>query len=274
MVANFEHPVADFSIPAPRQRPLEVARDTFVIRAVTPSVAGTFTNLNAMVIRGAEPVLVDTGMGVHAETWFEDVFSLVEPDDVRWIFVSHIDTDHAGNLVEALARCPNAAMVTSRGEFYRASTSLGIAAERMHLVEAGESFTIGDRALRVERPPVYDSPYTHALFDASTGVYYAADAFCAPMPDGLVDWSDEVAPELWAKGMASFHHHTVCPWIAMVDPARFRGEVDKVAALDPAVIVSAHAPPISRAAIPRALAQMAALPQTVPVPLDRAGAGG
>lgn len=43
---------------APRQRPLEVARDTFVIRAITPSVARTFTALNSMVIRAAEPVLV------------------------------------------------------------------------------------------------------------------------------------------------------------------------------------------------------------------------
>ena len=257
----------------PRQLPLEVARDTFVIRAITPSVAGTFTALNSMVIRAAEPVLVDTGMGIHRETWFEDAFSLVTPEEVRWIFVTHIDTDHAGNLVEALARCPNAMMVTSQGESFRASASLGIAPERMRMVGAGDEFDVGDRVLRASRPPVYDSPYTRALHDPSTGVYYAADAFCAPMPEGVVDWSDQIAVPLWAKGMASFHHHTVCPWIGMVDPARFRDEVNKVAALDPQVIVSAHAPPIGKAAIPRALEQMASLPVTVPVPLEQAGAG-
>ena len=123
-------------------------------------------------------------------------------------------------LVEALARCPNAAMVTSRGEFYRASASLGIPPGRMRMVEAGEDFDVGNRVLRASRPPVCDSPYTRALHDPSTGVYYAADAFCAPMPEGVVDWSDQIAPPLWAKGMANFHHHTLCPWIAMVDPAR------------------------------------------------------
>ena len=189
MEAGVHPPAPDFSIPAPRQHPLEVARDTFVIRAITPSVAGTFTNLNSMVIRSPEPVLVDTGMGIHRETWFEDVFSLVAPDEVRWIFVTHIDTDHAGNLVEALARCPNAMMVTSRGESYRASASLGIAMERMRMIEAGDDFDLGDRVLRASRPPVYDSPYTRALHDPSTGVYYAADAFCAPMPEGAVDLS-------------------------------------------------------------------------------------
>ena len=256
-----------------RQRPLEVARDTFVIRAITPSVAGTFTALNSMVIRAAEPVLVDTGMVTNRETWFEDVFSLVAPDEVRWIFVTHIDTDHAGNLVEALARCPGAMMVTSRGESYRASASLGIPLERMRMVEAGEDWDVGDRVLRASRPPVYDSPYTRALHDSATGVYYAADAFCAPMPEGVVDWSDEIAPALWSKGMASFHHHTVCPWVAMVDPARFHAEVDKIAALDPQVIVSAHAAPIGKAAIPVALAQLAGLPTTTPVQLEQSGAG-
>ncbi|MEO6716014.1 MAG: MBL fold metallo-hydrolase [Novosphingobium sp.] len=256
-----------------RQRPLEVARDTFVIRETMPSIANTFTNLNSMVIRAAEPVLVDTGMVTNRETWFEDVFSLVNPEEVRWIFVTHIDTDHSGNLVEALARCPGAMMVTSRGESYRASASLGIPFERMRMIEAGDDWHVGDRVLRASRPPVYDSPYTRALHDASTGVYYAADAFCAPMPEGVVDWSDEIAPVLWSRGLTSFHHHTVCPWIGMVEPARFRAEVDKLAALDPQVIVSAHAPPIGKAAVPRALDLLACLPSALPVALEQAGAG-
>ena len=48
----------DFTLAGPRQLPLEVARDTFLIRAVTPSVGGSWTNLNSMVIAGAEPIIV------------------------------------------------------------------------------------------------------------------------------------------------------------------------------------------------------------------------
>ena len=116
----------DLSRPAPRQRPLEVASDTFVIRALTPSVGGSWTNLNSMVIRAAEPMIVDTGMVTNRETWFEDVFSLVSPDEVRWIFITHNDSDHAGNLVEALERCPNACVVSSHGESFRTAASFGI----------------------------------------------------------------------------------------------------------------------------------------------------
>ena len=64
--------------------------------------------INSMVILGAEPVIVDTGTPANRTQWLEDVFSLVEPEDVRWIFLSHDDVDHTGNLDEALAACPNA----------------------------------------------------------------------------------------------------------------------------------------------------------------------
>lgn len=249
----------DYSLPIPRQRPLAVALDTFVIRALTPSVGGTWTALHSMVLRGAEPVIVDTGMLTHRETWFEDVFSLVEPDEVRWIFVTHLDTDHSGNVVEALARCPNASVVTSRGESFRVTASLGIPAERMRIVD--EAFEVGDRTLRAIRPPVYDSPYTRGLLDPTTGVYYAADAFCAPMPAGPVDWVDEIPPELWADGMARFHHVSLCPWVALVDRELYRREVDRLAGLDIKTIVGAHTPPLRGASVRRAFAELAKLPE-------------
>jgi flavorubredoxin len=261
------HREPDLSRPGPRQAPLEVAPDTFVIRALTPSVGGTWTNLNAMVIRAAEPVIVDTGMVTSRAIWFEDVFSLVRPDAVRWIYITHCDNDHAGNLVEALERCPNARLVISRGESYRTSACFGIPFERMLVTEDGQAFAAGDRTLRVLRPPVYDSPYTRGLFDHATGVYYASDAFCAPMPEQPVDWAEEMPDPFWAEGMARFHYSTLCPWVGLVDRDRYRAQVDKLAALDPTAIVSAHSPPIGKAGVPRALTLLAGLPEAAPAPL-------
>jgi flavorubredoxin len=230
-------------------------------------VGGTSTNLNSMVILAAEPVIVDTGMVTNRAAWFEDVFSLVAPEAVRWIFVSHNDSDHAGNLVEALDRCPNAMVVTSRGESFRTSASFGIPFERMRMVDDGESLDVGDRTLRAIRPPVYDSPYTRGLFDPVNRLYYASDAFCTPMPAEPVDRVDEMPAAMWAQGMAQFHHVSVCPWIAMVDPARFRAEVGKLARFGIETIVGAHTPVIGGLAVGRALEHLAGLPSVTPAPI-------
>lgn len=254
----------DFSITGPRQLPLEVAAETFLIRAITPSVGGSWTNLNSMVIRGAEPIIVDTGMVTSRADWFEDVFSLVPPEGVRWIFITHNDSDHSGNLIEALERCPNAQLITSRGESYRCWASFGIPFERMRLVDSGETFDVGDRTLRAVRPPVYDSPYTRGLLDPTTGVYYASDAFCAPMPDEPVDWANQIPERLWADGMATFHHVSLCPWVSLVDQSMFRAEVGKLASLGIDVILGAHTPAIRGERVACALRELANLPLTAP----------
>ena len=66
-----------------------------------------------MVIRGEQPIIVDTGTPLHRELWLEKVFSLVEPADVRWIFLSHDDGDHTGSLHDVLEQCPNATLVAN-----------------------------------------------------------------------------------------------------------------------------------------------------------------
>ena len=82
-----------------RFEPTLIAPDTFLVHdhqgeGTEPvSVA-----LNTMVIRAAEPVVVDTGMMENRTQYLEDVFSLVEPEDIRWVFISHDDVDHTGNL--------------------------------------------------------------------------------------------------------------------------------------------------------------------------------
>mgnify|MGYP003296853863 CR=1 FL=1 len=43
-----------------------------------------------------------------------DVFSIVEPEDVRWIFLSHDDVDHSGGKVRPSGRRHRLVCVLSR----------------------------------------------------------------------------------------------------------------------------------------------------------------
>jgi flavorubredoxin len=255
-----------------RQQPLEVAPETFVVRAVQHSLGGSVsTSMNSLVIRAAEPVIVDTGMVTDRAIFFEDVFSLVEPDDVRWIYLTHDDDDHSGNVMEALHQCPKAKVVMSWAARGRTCAAFGIPLERVRTVDHGQGLDVGDRTLRAVRPPVYDNAYTRGLFDPTTRVYYAADAFCAPMPAEPVDRVDEMPPQMWAEGFAFFHHNSLCPWITMVDPVKYEAEVAKLAGIDAEVIASSHSAVIPPSSIDRAFELLASLPSAVTQPLSRAG---
>lgn len=246
--------------------PVEIAPETFLIRSAQLGFgAPVSVNLNSLVIRGREPVIVDTGIHSNRPAWLADVASIVDPADVRWVFLSHDDEDHTGNLAEILELCPSATLVTAWATVERMACVIKVPVDRMRWVGDGDSFDAGDRILHALRPPVFDNPTTRGLFDPTTGVYWASDAFATPMPPQPVDHVAELDPEQWAQGMAMFAYHALSPWLSIVDAHRFQATVRRVELLDPTVIVGAHSPVISGPHLRAAFDHVMFLPET-PVP--------
>ena len=254
-------------IPTYRVPPRAIAQDTFVVHSVQEATgAPMLVHLNSMVIRGAEPVIVDTGTPADREQWLADVFELVDPEDVRWVFVSHEDSDHTGNLDIVMERCPAATLVSSWAMTERHANAFGFPLERCRWLDDGDVLDVGDRTLRLVRPPVYDAPTTRGLLDESTGAYWAVDAFACPMPGDVVETVADLDPGFWRDGMAMFLHHALSPWLAIVDPERFAATVQRSRALAPSVIASAHSPVIPGDMIDAAYELVLEMPTITPPP--------
>ncbi|HXY94773.1 MAG TPA: MBL fold metallo-hydrolase [Acidimicrobiia bacterium] len=223
--------------------PLEIAPDTFLIQQVQPACGQPlFVYLNSLVIRAQEPVIVDTGTPANRAQWLEDVFSLVEPADVRWIYLSHDDVDHSGNLEQVMDACPNATLVCSWPIVERHTNCFDFPLERCRWVNDGESFDAGDRVLAALQPPYFDSPTTRGLYDPKTKVYWAIDSFATPVADVPHQELDEIDEEFWHFGMSLFALGGVSPWLSWVDPAKFGAHVDRVQSLDITTIAACHTP--------------------------------
>ena len=97
-----------------RLEPTRIAPETFIVHDHHgEGTAPVIVPLNTMVIRAKEPVVVDTGMAENRDQYLADVFSLVEPEDIRWVFISHDDVDHTGNVNALMAQAPNATLVVN-----------------------------------------------------------------------------------------------------------------------------------------------------------------
>ena len=253
--------------PATSVPPTEIARDTFVVHSVQQALGEPlFIYLNSMVIRGKEPVIVDTGTIANRAQWLEDVFSLVEPKDVRWIFLSHDDVDHTGNLEQAMEACPNARLVCNWAMTERHSNAFNFPLDRCQWVMDQESFDVGDRTLHAVRPPIFDSPTTRGLFDPTSGVYWSVDTFATPLPDMKMGIAD-LDPEFWQFGLTLFAMGAVSPWLAWADHAKFGATVDRVQDLDITTIAGCHTPVIEGPFIAQAFDTVRGLPLVEPPPL-------
>ena len=253
--------------PSIRVAPTKIAADTYVIHSVQEALGQPlFVYLNSMVILGAEPLILDTGTIANRAQWLEDVFSLVEPTDVRWIYLSHDDVDHTGNLEQAMEACPNAQLVCSWSMIERHTSCFQFPLDRCRWVTDGETLELADRTLVAMRPPVYDSPTTRGLFDPTTGVYWSADAFATPLPDPAVGIAD-LDPEFWAFGLTLFTYGALSPWLSIVDPAKYAETVDRVQQLGATTIAGCHTPVLEGELIDRGFDLLRALPTIDAPPL-------
>ena len=226
--------------PVPETQPYLIAPETFLIPNLVPAGDGVYLMVNSMVIRGAEPVIVDTGAPIHRELWLEKVFSVVEPEDVRWIFLSHDDGDHTGGLLDVLERCPNATFVTNFFTVERlALEKPALPLERMRWLQAGESFDAGDRTLHLFKPPIFDGPTTRGLYDPTTAVMWIVDTFASLVPGAVYDVHD-VPREMLDETLPMFNS-LVSPWHQWLDPAAYRRHVDDIEAMGVLAAASAHA---------------------------------
>jgi flavorubredoxin len=247
--------------------PTLVGKDTYVIRQVQEALGEPlFVYLNSMVILGKEPMIVDTGTPGNRKQWLEDVFGLVEPKDVQWVFLSHDDVDHSGNLDEVMERCPNAKLVCNWAMVERHSNCFSFPLDRCRWIMHEESFDIGDRTMYAIRPPVFDSPTTRGLFDPTTGVYWAVDTFATPLPDPHLGIAD-LDPEFWEFGLTMFAFGAVSPWLAMTDHTKYGQHVDKSQSLDITTIAACHSPVIEGPFIEKAFEKVRAFPNAEAPPL-------
>lgn len=245
--------------PPPYYPPVEIAPDTFVIQATQgEGVAPVAVHLNAMVIRGPEPMIVDTGMPIMAERYLDDMWNLVDPEDVRWVFLSHDDLDHHGNLEAVMATCPHATLVTSWFAWERLGNLPAIAPWRMRWVADGETFEANGRTYAAVRPPLYDSPTTRGLFDPQTGVYWASDCFATTVPHGMPDVSG-MDREEWTAGLIA-NAHGLSPWVVDIDERRYHANVGRLAGLGITTVASCHSPAITGGDLEYALDVIRAVP--------------
>jgi flavorubredoxin len=247
--------------------PTKVAADTWVIHQVQPALGQPlFVYLNSMVILGAEPMIVDTGTPANREQWLKDAFSLVEPEDVRWVFLSHDDVDHTGNLDQVMSACPNAQIVCNWAMVERHTNCFEFPLERCRWTMDGETLDIGDRQLLALRPPVYDSPTTRGLFDGKTGVYWSVDTFATPLPDPEMAVGD-LDPDFWFEGLALFGLGAVSPWLSLVDEGKYGRYVDRVQNLDITTVAACHSPVLEGPLIQQAFENIRRLPSLDPPPM-------
>jgi Metallo-beta-lactamase superfamily len=177
--------------------------------------------VNAFVIHAAQPVVVDTGLGLPDRDFLATLAEVIDPADVAWIWLTHPDRDHTGGLFALLDAAPQARVVTTFAGAGIMSTERPLPMNRIYLLNPGQSLDVGDRRLTGFRPPLFDNPATVGVLHTSTGFCFSSDRFGAPLPTAeLATAEDAAAANSGELRSAQLLWATVdSPWVHAVDPA-------------------------------------------------------
>jgi flavorubredoxin len=221
----------------------KVAPDTTSFRSFAPIPSLGILPVNAHLIHAKEPVLVDTSWVGVSQPYLEELKKVIDPEDLKWIWISHTDLDHVFNLDAVMKVAPNAKVVIAglgaakfglRGDFDMS---------RLHILEAGQRLDVGDRELVSLKPVIYDAPETNGFFDTKTRVMFSADAFGALL-DGAREETEEIPAEVLREGQTAWAS-VDAPWLGWADKTWFGKLLSDVERLDPTTIIGGHLPATS-----------------------------
>ncbi|MGZ5418021.1 MAG: MBL fold metallo-hydrolase [Nocardioides sp.] len=220
--------------------------DVTVLNDQLPVPTIGFLPVNAFVLHSSEPVVVDTGVSLPDRGFMDLLGSVIDPKDVRWIWLTHPDRDHTGAIFDLLEAAPQAKVVTTFLSVGIMSTATPLPMDRVHLINPGQTLDVGDRTLTAFRPPLFDSPATVGFYDPKSRTCISSDCFGAPMASPDLAEGDDVrdvpaddlrsAQLLWAT--------VDSPWVHVADQDTFMRTVEPIRAMDPETILSSHLPPV------------------------------
>ena len=189
------------------------------------------TSYNAYLVKGTEKTaLLDTVDPSKTGTLLQ---ALEGTDELDYVVAHHAEQDHSGSLPVILERSPKAKVLCSPKAVELLQLHLHIAADRLQAVEDGEALDLGGRTLRFLHTPWVHWPETMCSFLEEERVLFSCDLFGSHLATSDL-FADEVEVLLPAK---RYYAEILMPFRAAV-----RKSLDKLTALDPAVIAPSHGP--------------------------------
>ena len=238
------------------------APDIDVLTSSFPIPGFGLIPINAFVLHGPEPLLVDTGPVIESADFITALRSVIDPAELKWIWLTHTDFDHIGTLHQLLTENPQLHVITTFLGVGIMSTSAPLPMDRVRLVNPGETITVGDRTLTAIKPPVFDNPSTTGFRDGKSGAFFSSDCFGAllqAVPQRADDLSDDELRQgqvMWAT--------IDSPWLHKVDPAALAKELNGIRQMGPTMVLSSHLPAASGAMLDRLIGSLEAAPTAQP----------
>lgn len=154
-----------------------------------------------VLLNEGNPLIFDTGSHLHAGRIMCRLKALLGDTTPKYVFLTHTELPHTGNLRAITHAWPDVQLVVSSGILPHVELPRWVAGDQVRFAYAGTAETYAGRQIAFLDGLLKDQPGTHWMFDGRTGTLFTADAFGYFFPaDADPTFDDEIdggVPQDW-----------------------------------------------------------------------------
>ena len=154
---------------------------------------------NSYIVKGTKKnAIIDLAKGVKTDDYLTQLEEILDPSDIDYVIINHVEPDHTG-LIKIISRlAPNAVFVGSEkakemiGNFYQLEDAKNC---KWQIVKTGDELDLGDHTLVFYEAPYVHWPETIVTYEKTSKILFSCDAFGSygALPGKIFDdeFSDE-----------------------------------------------------------------------------------
>lgn len=153
---------------------------------------------NSYLIKSNKVALIDLAKGISTDDYLTQVISVVDPSEIDFIIINHVEPDHTG-LIKIMSRlAPDATFVgTSKAKdmienYYQLKAGKNI---KWKTVASGDEIDLGTTTLVFYEAPFVHWPETMVTYDKNSQILFSCDAFGSYGALGGKIFDDEVSED-------------------------------------------------------------------------------
>ena len=131
---------------------------------------------NAYLVRDEKNALIDLSKEFFTDDFVHQLSQLIDPADIDYVIVNHMEPDHSGALLRIRELAPNAKFLGMRKAIQMIEDFYGMT-ENVEVVSSGQTLSLGRHTLQFIYTPLVHWPETMMTYDITEKVLFSCDGF-------------------------------------------------------------------------------------------------
>ena len=191
-----------------------------------------------VLMNAGHPILIDCGSQLHRTGVMQAISTVLAGQTPEYVFLTHSELPHAGNLAQVARQWPNIKVVVSNIMLPYIEIAPVLPLEQISAATPGSTVDVGGRRLQLVEALLKDQPGSQWIWDAQTGALFTGDGFgYSHLPDHCERFSDEIAGGIRVEQFQGYHR-TAFRFLRWVIAGRLNADLQRLFERYPAEIIA------------------------------------